>query len=335
MLLKALNDSDSYTRTIAANAASHYPDEPVIQKLLQMYQKERDWQVRLSVIRSLGFITDKKEVLQILKKGLNQPDLTNEERLATLEALCQNVEINNIGEVKELVQSTDISMRFFACFFMMNFGLAEDAAILLPLIQDENLEIRIAAIFAISILGYHDEKLIHLLSEQIENQDPGVSMVASWALIPYQGKRAVKKLEEFLFTSSKPLNRMAAAVLAHAGPIAKSVCIRYLHEHKDAFVRLSLARALLHDTEIGEQAAHEIVRFLKNTRSRIMFSRHALPIFQHVNPSKVRFHPMQQQYPIFVDQMVRIELLNEVSMKYPKLCEEMLSQFFAFSIRRD
>ncbi len=333
LLVRAMRDSSALLRLMAVRLAELYPDLPVQQELERLLREEKIWFVRAEVIRMVGKLRICSSK-QFLKEMILQPNLTEEEQGEAIIALVQIYDAVRSSDLISLLSSDRAERRRLGSELIVSFEIKDWADRLVPLLNDHSPQVRLAAIDGLSWLKVSlDEKLSLSL---MEDSSPMVAIAAS-AMALLEGKEeGLLRLKAWMHDSNPELRRIAATRLIASGPAAVSLAIEEMESNDDLFVSANLAWGLIGQRVAVKEAAEVLYQFLlKSRNSLLMWDQHGH--LHLLSSSKVAHLDHIPCYPQWIDQKVRLDLLNLLSIVAHPAAQESVREYIAsnsFSITR-
>lgn len=319
---RALSDSNAIVRTIALELSPQLGDEKLKQALLVLFKTEKNWQVRLEVIRALGKmkVTDARPALLSILSGQVHSD---EEKLSAIEALVCLYDHPSREEVVFLARSARAGLRQLACEVIAEYQLQNLQELIGPLLNDHHAEVRSAAIEACGILraGHFGP----ILKERLQDPDYRVAIRAAWALAITEGQVGLDALRPWFKHDSLKVKLLASAALNLCGPFANPLNVRLFEQAQDPFVKMNLAIGLIGQRMSTHEACAALYQGFISDSQRWMWKEEG--IFKMLAPSDVSYASQIPQYPEVLNQMTRLEVLNMLAiLKYEKT-EDAIVQY--------
>ncbi|MCH9630404.1 MAG: hypothetical protein S4CHLAM37_04020 [Chlamydiia bacterium] len=321
ILMNNLNSTNAYLRMIAVRLSTQFGDKILIDTIKSMLKKENVWYVRLEVIKALSRFQI-KEIGPLLKDIVSSDRSTIEERYIAAEALLNLHETLDENELVHLYESKRAGLRYLACEVVSFLNLNGHNEHIAKLLDDPNADVRIVALNTLIVTGIKDakeltqEKLLHLL----EDPNPYVAMTACGVLMYYDPSRAKSELTDWVFHKNPDYRRFAASVISQSGEEGIVLGNVLLKSTSDPFVKVNLAYGLLGHTQDKMECCKYIAEFLHTHKQKIMMDPSNNPYYKVISPSFVRHTPEVIQYPVMVDQQMRLHLLNKLAMfRFPEV----------------
>lgn len=315
IILNSLNDTNSAVRGLTVELASHLRDEVIKQKIVSMLRTERNWNVRLELLKAVG-VMKIRESKPYLFELISNPKSEAEEKLVATESLVAMYETVSKEELGFLLSAERAGLRLLACKVIAHCELREQSDSLLRLLEDNRAEVRSAAL---QTLGYlripihnHIERILPLLKDN----DASVAISAAWLLLINRYQAQANPIFDYYLRSSLQENRLfAASALAAAGSYGLQKASEHFLSAEDSFVRMNLALGFIGQQYCVSQACDALYEGLE--RDKRLWSRKKSGIFELLMPAKGG--RQSEDSPEEVDQLTRLELLNILAiMNYPK-----------------
>lgn len=323
LLIEGMRSSNSLIRSVAVQLSAMMGDKPLRQEILALLAKEINWHVRLTAIQAAGQM-HLEEARPLLQKTIANDKTTSEEKtiaIITLASLYEKVEPE---EMKALITGKRAGMRQLACELTAYLQLTNYAEEIAGLVRDHSPNVRMAALGALGFLPnarVQGKKLADVETIQKALSDPvsSVAITAAWLLLRQGEKKAEVVFAKYLQEGQVEEQRMASAALATCGAFGVELSRKWLKTSNDLYVRVNLAMGL-----IGQRAAVTescaVIEEALHTKGLWMWDES--PLFRSLSPSHVRHIEQVPNYPLVVDQMVRLDLLSVLSiLRYPKALE--------------
>lgn len=172
-LRKMLEDADYKVRREVARVASNLNDEKLLDKMMDMFEKEKGYRLRANLIMSAQKIGGEK-AKEMLLKGLETDSYDSIIRVASLNALGELADVSTLAKVKEYFgkgydwQTRAAAISAIAKFYWKDRSVAN---ILLKGLDDKYFRVRENA--ASGIKGTGDQQLIAKLSTYLSKEPDG------------------------------------------------------------------------------------------------------------------------------------------------------------------
>lgn len=314
ILANKLSDSNRMIRYLTADIASHFRDKKLLDIVYERLQKEPDLIVKEQLILASGRMKIIKAE-PLLLGILGNIDSSREAKLAAVDALVALKEKVDPAEIIRFSKDSKSAFRSLAAELVRYNGVEEDKEILLPLLKDSSKDVRESALLALASLRVTEINGISI-EEYLTplHSDPFYQVALSSALVltlksPQQGQ------EKFLksFKSDDKEERVyATSALMASGRYGLPLGLQVFKESDDVYVKMNLALLLIRE-RVGEELA---AAFLLNTALNLEDKLE----MRQVGPSKMilksegRLRVDIPNYPEAMNQMSRLEILNELAM---------------------
>lgn len=322
-LTAALRSSNAFLRTIAIKLSTSFGDGPLQQELIKMLKEEKVWYVRLEVIKAIGAlrIISAKE---ILKEIIGHKQTLVEEKATAILALVNMYDGTGRDEMQALLKSDRAGLRQLGCQLAAYFDEHLYAKEIKKLLKDPSPDVRIEAICCLGLLG---EKISDLaLATLFKDSHPVVAITAGW-VGTLQGKQeGLALLKEWMHSSHPKFKYLATASLNATGRAGLLLALEEIENNPDPYVKLNLALGLIGQREkplVSCQVLKDVF-FLKS--SSLWMRCDQFP-FSFLMPSEISHIDQIPNYPEFIDQMVRLEVLSILKMMDDPQAEESVKAF--------
>ncbi|MDN3504611.1 MAG: HEAT repeat domain-containing protein [Rhabdochlamydiaceae bacterium] len=316
LILEHMTSRNALLRAHAVRASVMYRDDVLKDHLKKMLFKEKNYFVKLEVLRAVGALKI-KSCASVLKEKIASDQATDEEKYHAIGALIQMYEDLELDEFNEMIASPRAGLRRAACDIVAHLEQKERIGAIFLMLEDSSHEVKISALNAIAILGnkgVSQAKLKERISLFINDTNAALSLTAEWVNIRLGLGCKESHIMEFLYDKNQRLRLFAASVLTLCGDSVESVLLHHSRKHFDPFVRLQLSSGLINMGHNRSIYLNEIDDLLSNTNVKLMHAKHVNPIFSSIAPSEVRHMAIVPQYPEMVDQLVRLDLINTLTI---------------------
>ena len=237
-LIKALDDSDDFFRSDAAEALGNIGNDKAVDALLIKALDDSYDFVRYCAAEALRKIGNDKAV-DALNKALDDSD--DSVRFLAARALG---EIGNDKAVDALIKAldhSDDSVRFHAAKALVNIGNDKAVDPLIKALDDSNDSVRICVAEALGNIG--NDKAVDALIKALDHSDDSVKYLAAEALARIGNDKAVDALIKALNHSDDITSSVAEALVKISNDKAVDPLINALDDSNDS-VRICVAYAL-------------------------------------------------------------------------------------------
>jgi len=328
ILLSGLSSPNAIIRSVSAKFSNQYRDSKVVNALLSQVQSEKVWYVRLELIRALGQlrVTD---ALPLLEKIISDQRTTLDERGSAMTALCMIREDISEKDVQRLVESNRVGERHLAANIVLAFSKTEYLKKIAPLLSDSSPEVRVAAINAFALLENKSSEYLSTVRTLIDDSHGEVAITAAWALAVAGDRIGYDKLKMWLFSPYPHLRQTASSAISFFAYEHEQELLDLMKEQTDPYVRLNIARGIISSGSRSKRALNEIAFLVQRLRQKIMVISGLNPLFHVVTASNVRHTLVMQQYPLYIDSVTRLELINILAVRRHPEAELMLKTFLS------
>ncbi len=331
ILIREMRSSNSLMRSVAVQLATMMGDHPLRQEILRLIREEKIWYVRLTALQAAGHLKI-VEARPLLQEIIGRDKTIAEEKATAIMTLASLYDKVERDELKELVNSQRAGLRHLACELVSCLELKEEIASLVHLLGDSAPEVRVAALNGLGLLHVQqfeekplleNEKLIARLADS----SPPVAITAAWLMLRLGDERGEKELKRWLSDMHPQWRRMAAAALSNCGSLGVPLEREMIDGSNDLFVKVHLALGLIGQRIEVEKSCQVIDAALREQVDKLwMWDASDNPLFQTLTESRVRHIEQVANYPVIVDQFVRLDLLSVLSMlRYPHALDTVRS----------
>ena len=315
-------------RAQAIRAATMYRDPLLIDMIKHMLPLEKNYYVRLELIRAVGAL-QLPECSFTLKEIIASNNVTDEERFSAIAAMVETYEKLGEEEFRELSTHKRAGLRSLACQIAASLEAKEYVPLLFGMLSDISPDVKISALTALSMLpleGIDKAVLQETLQEFQEDSKPILSVAGEWLATRLDMPLSASRFKEWLYHESPRVRLIAAGAMGLCGrKNAKSLYLE-MKSHFDPYIRLNLALALVRYQYQMKEALEVVYEALSDPSLKFMKVSALMPMMEVIAPSEVRHMPVAAQLPDIVDQMVRLELLNTLTMFEYKNAKERIRE---------
>lgn len=329
ILNKMMDDSNAVIRTVAIQLACQLRDDPIKEKISNRFKSEKIWNVRLALIRAIGFMK-LKERTNDLMVIISDDQKTYEEKALAIEALVNIYDNISLNEFSRFSRSKKAGLRQFACDIALHLKLKEAKEHILHLLHDPNPNVRIAAINAV-VFYYIDNCNKKDIKKDfltlINDVDPTVAITASWALFlldPIEGEFYIMK---WLSDANSENRSLAAAAISYLGDLGVNIAINVMRKTNDKYVKVNLALGLIGQRKYLSECADVIFDFVTNKDELWMMKTKKNSIFQIIAPSDVSHVDHIPNYPLAIDQLTHLNILSVLALIEDSRAQDALKDF--------
>lgn len=312
ILLRCLRGSNAMLRAQAVKYAAMFRDDILKEEILSLMKHEKNWYVRLELIKSIGALK-MEEGKQWLKDILLKEQYTHEEKAFAIQSLIMIYERIEKKELSQILTSPRFGLRELAPMIVMHLKLDEYLEDIQPLLFDSSPHVRIATICCVATLNHfsYDQPLIDKLKSLLADKHPIVSLTAAWALSSIDQQNVETSLKEKLQDSHPEIRRLAASVLGKNILLFPNLAKEAM-ESKDEFVRLNVAIGAHNHQVFLNLASKHIMHILEDESLFIMKDQYTHPFFEFYTKSQVSHIPYIQDYPKLINGATRIQLIKRL-----------------------
>lgn len=322
LLLKEMRGSNAWLRAMGVRLSAEFGDAPLQDELLRLLKEEKVWYVRLEVIKAIGQL-HVKAAQSLLKELIAHPRTLVEERALAILALVNMYDSVGEEDFQQMIRSKRAGLRELACEIVSHLQWKEKIGEILPLLTDTSYEVRLAALNCLGLLQCKSHAGVSLLQHirpSLDDPTPQVAVTAAWALLLLGEKIGEERLKIWMTDRNPQMRRLAAAAIAFSGKKGVALAKAMIQESEDVYVKVNLAMALIGLREETKLACDVLYAVLMQQHKELwMWDNHLNPLFRTLGPSRVMHVEHIPQYPLVVDQLVKLDLLSLLSMmRYPK-----------------
>lgn len=310
LLLKMMRDSHALLRITAVRLSSKFQDAQLKDEIVHLAKTEKNWQVRLEVLKLIGQMKEKR-CLPLLNKILESPSSLMEEKMAAITSLVSLYDQVDVETLIPLFGSDRASLRLLGIGLALHFEIEEIKDGILKLLQDPISSVRLSALYAycMHFRKYYSEKdVLQVIEKTLHDADPKIGIISAYTLLFVDARLGYETFFPYFSHEKKEIRQFAAATLSHSGKYGITLMEKIFDNTNDLTVKINLALGLIGQRKKVAACRELIYQFLTEEKDLWMFSNEAF--FEAITPSKVRFTPIIPNYPQAIDQMVRIELLS-------------------------
>ena len=333
ILKSFISSPNAILRAGAVQLSASYHDATLIHEIKRLLQEEKVWFVRLEVIKALGNMQI-KECREDLKKIISHSRSGAEEKAVAIAALVSMYDRVDKNELEQLIHSKRAGLRQLACQVIAHLDLRSAVPSIIEFLADTSPDVRIAALNTLYLIGLQHlspdclEKIIELMGDH----HPVVSITAAWITMRYHPTLGKLTLKKWIYSSDEPSRRFAAYIIASSGTAGEDLVIEALKMSSDPFVKANLALGMIGHTSHTKLAAETLYSFLLLNTKKIMKGPSGNPLFSVLAPTEMRHTPQTQQYPMLIDQQVRLEIYSILAKLEFAKAEDAIKTFLKHQI---
>lgn len=312
LLYQALCDRSAPIRGVAVSLASHYRDEVLKDKILTLFNAEKNGEVRAKLAAAFSEM-ELKEKIPLLLQRLLDPACDAEEQVTLILSIATLQESIEHSTLKTLATSVHAVLRLLAAEGISQLHLKESGDLLFPLLLDRNSDVRASAIKGVGLLKIKElngHPTTSSILQAAECGDIVVKITAGWALLIMEEEEGERILERFLQDGRGSVRTTAAAALVAAGPYGLKLAKKWIDFSKDPFVKANLAIALIQNREDVEKASSAINGLFRESEEKWMWKEEVQGLFQVLQKSDLKHNALIPNFPEVASQAVHLELLN-------------------------
>mgnify|MGYP001225709633 CR=1 FL=1 len=323
-----VNSQNAILRAGAVQLSASYHDATLIQEIKRLLQEEKIWFVRHEVIKALGNMQI-LECREDLKKIISHSRSGAEEKAVAITALVSMYDRVDTNELEQLIRSKRAGLRQLACQVVAHLDLKSALPSIIEFLADTSPDVRIAALNTLYLVGLKHlppnnlEKIVELMGDH----HPTVSITSAWVAMRSHPTLAKATLRKWVYSSDESSRRLAAYLIACCGSLTEDLIIEVLKMSSDPFVKANLALGMIGHTSNIKLAAETLYSFLLLNPKKIMKGPSGNPLFSVLAPTEMRHTPQTQQYPMLIDQQVRLEIYSILAKLEFAKAEEAIKTF--------
>lgn len=319
VLRRGLNDSSHSVRSACVQLASYLRDDKLKDSILDLSKNDSNWKVRFECIKAIGKMKI-KEAGEYLVALMGDEHSSSEEKAAALEATINMLESSSRQDVAKLVQSNRAGLRILGCRVIEHLGLNEDLDLILPLLRDSNANVREAALLCLGLSGikrFHGSSTELIIEPLLNDPEPLTAITAAWALTLMDSPKTQEFFLKWLKNENQETRLFAAGALNATGSHGSSALLTAFHEADDPYVHMTLALGCLSRQIFVEDSCEVLYKGLQEDKTRWDWFEKGP--FRALTPSKIGLSDTIPNHPEVVNQMTRLEVLNNLAIvRYPK-----------------
>ena len=321
LISKALDSSNVFFRSFAVQLAGQKNDRVLQKQLLNLLKEEKNWYVRLELIRSIGQMR-LSESIPFLKDLVSNRSASSEEKSAAIYALiCMDDNISDL-EVDALLQDRRSWMREYGIAVIDHLFKEDKIETALPLLKDPSPRVRSRLLAFLGTLDLKKALCTQIetyLPLLLEDSHPKVATLAAWLQLKIDGQNGEELLLKKVLCEDVVLSRFAASVVCASGRFMTHTLKQLFNQVTDSYVKANLAIGMLKQKVEIPFAIDYLKKFFLENREKIMWKEEIYPMFTTLCPSRISHLVHVPQYPDLIDQSTRLDLL---SILYLFGCEE-------------
>lgn len=318
ILSQSSRDTNSLIRAAAVKLISQMRDAQLADEISNLFHTEKNWKVRLELIKALGKMKLKANHHELLKIISSDQSAAEEKAAAAaaLIALWENIERQ---ELLALVQSNRAGLRLLACQVVSHLRSERDCDQMVLLASDNNSDVRAAALYSLGLMQTVPSKvdLTQLAYSKLSDSSPNVTITAAWLLTRLDEKFCKAAFLPSIRHSQREIRLQAVSALIATGKNGLQFVQELFQEHtEDLFFKLNLALGLIYQQTQSLEACQALHQGLNVESGKWMWNE-AGP-FRGLAPSNISQEDDIPNAPEAFNQLTRLEILNILAiMKYP------------------
>ncbi len=327
VIRRSLRDFDAMVRDVALQIAATLKDDCLLYEVLNLYQMEQIWSVRLTAIKAIGKMKI-KAALPVLMKLIENPGAAYEMRAAALESISEIQDNISRSDLIRLASDSKTGLRELACQLIVSFERENDLDLVLPLINDHNAEVRAAALHCIGMLRpdkIEGHPIPELIYSTLNDTNDTVAIMAAWLMTLYDSPKGHEHFIRWLSHGDKNTRIFASAALKATGKYGQPLLSQAFNETKDPYVKMNLALGLLSQRISTREACRALHNTLLEVKDRLMWKE--IFHFRAIAPSIVRHNPAVPHLPEAADSLVRLEVFNALAICNDPHAQESIKKF--------
>lgn len=315
LLKKHLFSSNSKLRAMAANFSSYYQDPFLKTAVFQRLKDEKNVDVKKELIAAIGKMK-MKEAQPMLEEILLSEFSSDDLKATALFAYAEIFDEITQNQIQFFLRSPRAHFKQLGLRLLFSFeNLPEEVfPEIISLLKDSTPEVKQEALVTIALLQ-NEVQIPKEIFDEVENLTTDkhqiTQLLAFWCKARSENKLD-PKFKDFLDHPNEQARLLSVALLGCIGKSGEPILHAAL-DHKDSYVSLNAAYALLHRGKGDEKILNVLDAALKNPKHFLMIDQSINPQFSYISPSKVRHHPFIMAYPKVMDGMARIRLLEAMS----------------------
>lgn len=311
ILAKGHQDSHRLVRLLAAEFSCHFRDATLQEIVLQRLQIEKDYAIRMALIKGCGSM-GLREAEPLLLQIVSNERTRAEEKVSAIASLVNMKQSADRKEVETFVKSPRAGLRMLGSELLRLNDRREDDDLVFVLLEDAHPDVKATAIETAGLLGLKAPDLDRLEGLS-KDRSAEIALRAAWWMTLQQPLRGQKLFEPFLKSEKSQDRQLAAAFLARTGRYGFPLSWRAFQETSDPYVKLILAQVLIDERKAPTEAIRFIREFLQYQKERI--AKRSSGIAEWIGPA---VEDESSDIPNLKDasnQMVRLELINALAIE--------------------
>jgi len=327
LIQKSLLDSNFFLRGAAIKVSCQLNDLKLQTQMIRLINEEPNFRVRLEAIKAVGLMKANL-AKNDLERIIADEQMEHEERAVAIESLVNLLDVAKRDEIQALTKSQRVGFRLLACEIVLVQEMKDDIDLIIPLLKDVRREVRRSALETLGFLQiteFKGVKVNELVAPLLKDIDSTVAMTTAFVILLNDKESGQKALKPF-FESTTPEERLiASAVLVKAGKHAMPLMLNVFEETKDPFVKMNLSIGLILQRENTESACNALYLGLRTQKEPLIFVN--VGEFKYLTKSKPQATELIPNEKESVNQLVRLEILNMLSIMKYKNIEAAIKEF--------
>lgn len=321
ILLGGMSDSSIPIRAVSIEMASHYGDQPLKEKIIQLLHQEHQEEVRLKLVEAIANLHLTSLTPYFFSK-LKDLGVSLEEKEAIIAALAMMDEKIERNQLEELIKSPRATLRILGAECIAQLQLKEEADLLYLLLEDRNMKVRASAIKGLGLMkihSLHGKSIIPLIQKTAEAGDPRAGVTAAWALLLIDPSKGESLMEKFLSHPKEEVVILAASAIATAGSYGVPLAKKWIEKIPNSYAKANLAIGLIRQRQHLDEACRVIDILFQNSSEKWMWKKEVQGLFTSLQKSNLKHNGLIPNFPEVSSQAVHLDLLNLLAIcEYPK-----------------
>lgn len=316
LLKRHLGSTNAYLRYLAVRLTAYYQDFVLQGEILRLLREEKNWFVRLALIDTVGKLR-LTESASFLEELVESKRASAEEKTAAIRAIVSLHDKIEKNEIDVLLHSHRSGMRELGVALILASEGSEYHGRLYPLLKDSSPEVRAKVLYTLGVLPVDQVKLAKHSKEILllaEDSNSFVAALANWLSLKFDEEKGKRGLSQLIRSSHKEVSRFVASLIRIGGKKTEELTKKLFAEVSEPYTKANLALAMLHQSSDKKRAGEYLCTFIRETKDQIMWEETPMVGVKVLAPSRVRHVPYVAGYPMIIDQMTRLDLINYVCL---------------------
>ncbi|MBI5274352.1 MAG: HEAT repeat domain-containing protein [Chlamydiales bacterium] len=329
ILLRCLKSTNALIRAQAIKITPTYRDDILQQEILHLLKKEKNWFVKLELIKAVGAM-QMKEAKPWLKEILEDTKYTHEEKALAIQSLVTIYEQINVEELQTLLNSPRSGLRELGVMLITHLKQPGLLSYCSKLLLDSSPYVRIAAIHAYALLNSfsYEEEILAGMKKLLLDDHPIVSLSAAWALTPYSPHLTKQVFEEKINSPHPEIRWLCATIISRQLSYFSDFANDILFHHEDDLVKINIALGCIKHRIFLKEGGECIANFLERSSSYLMTDSFTHPFFDFIGDNQSRHLPHIPDYPKLINGLTRIALIRDLFIVEHKKSLALLKDYF-------